>query len=146
MLKTTKISRFRALLFCILPLAAAAGCANNDTSTTDSASTYKAGVQTAAGTGYGGNINVSVTFSEEEILEVTIVSHNETINTNGLSDTDQAQVEEYNTIESVLAALEQIPERIVGAQSTGVDGVAGATYTSDGIESAVRRCITLAKN
>ena len=146
MLKTTKIARFRALLFCILPLAAAAGCANNDTSTTDSASTYKAGVQTAEAKGYRTGLNVSVTFSEEEILEVTIVSHNETINTNGLSETDRAQAEEDNTIESVLAALEQIPERIVEAQSVGVDGVAGATYTSDGIKAAVRRCITLAKN
>ncbi len=38
-------------------------------------------------------------------------------------------------------AIDQLPARIVGANSVNVDGVTGATYTSNAIFSAVRSCL-----
>ena len=52
------------------------------------------------------------------ISDVQVLSHSETL---GISD----------------PAIEQIPAAIVEAQSTDVDGVAGATVTSDAIKAAV---------
>ena len=145
-LKATKRSRFRAFLFCILPLAAATGCGDKDDTSTymDSTSPYKAGVYTAQAAGYGGYITVSVTFSEEEITLVRIISHKETITANA-NDPDREEKEE-DIIPKVKEALAEIPLRIVAAQSPDVDIVSGATTTSHGIISAVRRCISLARS
>lgn len=65
---------------------------------------------------------VEVTLSEKEIEKVEVIEHSET---QGVSD----------------AALEQIPEKIVEAQSVSVDTISGATYTSEGIITAVRKAI-----
>ena len=82
------------------------------------AGTYTPGTYTGVGAGKNGDITVEVTFSAEKIESIRIVSHTETPS---LSD----------------AAIEQIPAKIVEAQSLGVDAVSGATYTSDGIVEAV---------
>ena len=52
-----------------------------------------------------------------------VLSHSETL---GISD----------------PAIEQIPAAIVEAQSTDVDGVAGATVTSDAIKNAVKDALS----
>lgn len=82
------------------------------------AGTYTPGTYTGVGAGKNGDITVEVTFSTEKIESIRIVSHTETPS---LSD----------------AAIEQIPTKIVEAQSLGVDAVSGATYTSNGIVEAV---------
>lgn len=82
------------------------------------AGTYTPGTYTGVGAGKNGDITVEVTFSTEKIESIRIVSHTETPS---LSD----------------AAIEQIPTKIVEAQSLGVDTVSGATYTSNGIVEAV---------
>ncbi len=77
---------------------------------------------TYTGTGNGNNadvpITVEVTFSDDAITAVTVVSHEETP---GISD----------------PALETIPAAILEAQSLAVDAVSGATNTSNGILAAV---------
>ena len=77
---------------------------------------------TYTGEGQGNNpdvkIVVEVTFTEDAITDVKVVSHQETPTT---SD----------------PALEKIPAAIVAQQSLAVDAVAGATNTSNGILAAV---------
>ncbi len=80
------------------------------------------GTYTATVEGYADGLVVDVTLSESRIESVEIVEHSET---DGVSD----------------AAIEQMPGRIVDAQSIGVDTVSGATRTSDGIIAAVRQAI-----
>lgn len=77
--------------------------------------------QTVTGEAQGNNdvIKVEVVFSDSEIKSVTVKEHKETL---GICD----------------SAIEQIPAAIVEAQSTAVDTVSGATFTSNGIINAVK--------
>ena len=76
------------------------------------------GVYTAAGTGMGGDVNVTVTVEGGKIVSVEVGTHNETP---GISD----------------PAIEKIPVAIVEAQSADVAAVSGATVTSEAIKAAV---------
>ena len=83
---------------------------------------YKAGTYTAQGQGRNGDITVEVEFSSDEIKSVVVKEHGETA---GISD----------------GAISDIPEAIVEGQTLAVDVVAGATYTSNGIIEAVKKCV-----
>lgn len=76
------------------------------------------------GTSFGrnGNIDVDVTIEGGAIADVTVTGHTETDN--------------IGTV-----AVEQMPQRIVEAQSTAVDGLSGATFTSNGIKRAVENAL-----
>ena len=87
--------------------------------------TYKPGTYTASAQGNNGPVELSVTFSEDAITEITIGEHAET---QGLSD----------------PAFEKIPAAIVQYQSLGVDTISGATYTSNAILDAVADCVAQA--
>ncbi len=87
--------------------------------------TYKAGTYTASAQGNNGPVELSVTFDEEKITEITIGKHGETT---GISD----------------AAFEKIPAAIIENQNLGVDTISGATYTSQAILDAVADCVTQA--
>jgi len=65
---------------------------------------------------------VEVTLSEQRIEKVEVVEHSE-------------------TEDIASAALEDMPKKIVNAQSVAVDTVTGATYTSEGILTAVKEAI-----
>ncbi|MEC4272493.1 FAD-dependent oxidoreductase [Adlercreutzia sp. R25] len=88
---------------------------------TESAKAFSAGNYTAEGVGKNGVIVVETTFSDDAIEAIRILENDETV---GISD----------------SALEQIPQRILDAQSLGVDVVTGATLTSMGILTAVKEC------
>jgi len=77
---------------------------------------------TGVGEGFGGPIEVEVMMEGETITAVEVLSHSESA---GISD----------------PAIEGIPTAIVEANSTEVDAVSGATYTSDGIIYAVNNAI-----
>ena len=77
---------------------------------------------TGIGEGFGGPIEVEVTMDGDTITAVEVVSHSETP---GISD----------------PAIEETPAAIVEANSTEVDVVSGATYTSEGIIYAVNNAI-----
>lgn len=81
-----------------------------------------AGTYTATARGHHSDVTVEVTVSDEAIESVTVVDDDETYN---ISD----------------AAIDTVPGRIVEHQSVNVDGVAGATMTSQAILNAVRDCI-----
>lgn len=102
------------------------GCSNNasnDTVTnTATPFTFTAGEYSAVGQGKGGDVNVTVTFTDSTIESIVIGEHNETA---GLAD----------------GALEQVPATIVNDQTLNVDAVTGVTLTSTAILDAVADCI-----
>ncbi len=81
------------------------------------------GVYEGSANGMGGAVKVTVTVSGGKITAVEVGEHNETA---GISD----------------PAIEQIPAKIVEAQSTDVDAVAGATVTSEAIKEAVKAALS----
>ena len=87
---------------------------------------YTPGTYTASGRGIGGDVPVTVEFSEDAILSVEVGENGET---EGIGS----------------KAIEQLPAAIVAAGGTeGVDGVSGASVTSKAIFSAVEDCIAQA--
>lgn len=73
--------------------------------------------------GYGGTLRVTVRMNGTDITEVKVVSHSET--------------EGVGT-----RAIDALPARIVEADSVQVDGVSGATVTSEAIKAAVTQAMT----
>ncbi len=105
------------MLFCILPFC---------TSCSKSKVVYTAGDYTASAKGYAGPVAVEVTFDEYSILSVKIISHNETLD---IGD----------------RAVNELPAKIVNAQSWEVDAITAATITSKAICNAVKDCTEQAK-
>lgn len=110
----------KKFLTLVLSLLLCVSCSSGSTSTQESA--FKAGTYSASGEGNNGPVTVSVTFSDTEILEVSITDEDETPSI--------AQ-----------SAFDTIPGEIVESQSIGVDVVSGATHTSQAILDAVADCI-----
>lgn len=80
---------------------------------------YKDGTYEGTGMGFGGEITVSVTVADGKVAEITVLS---------------ADGEDPAYYDQALAVLDEI----VSAQSTEVDTVSGATFSSTGlIEAAV---------
>ena len=93
----------------------------------DSDNVYKNGTYEGSGTGYGGTITVQVTLQDDTITDVSVNS------APGEDSAYQAQGE--NVISS-----------IISEQSTDVDTVSGATFSSTGILEAVNDALTKAEN
>ena len=87
---------------------------------------YTTGEYTASAKGYGGDVTVTMTFDANSITDVAIVGDSET---SGIGSN----------------AVEQMPQQILDAQSAEVDGVSGATFTSDAVRAAAADCIAQAK-
>lgn len=86
--------------------------------------TLKDGVYTGTGNGFGGPLTVQVTIKAGKITDIQI--------------TDTKDGEEF------LQKASQVIKRIIAAQSTNVDTVSGATYSSVGIIEAVRNALAKA--
>ncbi len=86
--------------------------------------TYKDGTYTGTGKGFGGQMTVQVTIKDGKITQVKILNHKD-----GASYINRAS--------SILSA-------IVAKQSTNVDTVSGATYSSVGIIQATRNALSKA--
>lgn len=76
------------------------------------------GTYTETANGRNGDVTVAVTVSTDKIESVKIVKHSETPGIGTL-------------------AVDKLPSAIVAAQTAGVDGVTGATVTSDAVKKAV---------
>lgn len=83
---------------------------------------YTAGEYTATGEGNYGEIPVTVTFSETEILSIVVGDNEET--------PDIAK-----------PVFEKIPDEILTGQTLHVDVVAGATNSSKGLLAAIEACV-----
>ena len=83
---------------------------------------YTPGTYTSSFPGQNGPVPVTVTFSQDRIESVVVGENKETI---GIGQT----------------AVKNLPDRIVAAQSLGVDMVSGAPVSSVAIMSAVADCV-----
>lgn len=101
-----------------------AACSSGDANTEEPA--VEPVVLTGVGSGFGGDLTVEVTVEGTTITNVEVISHSDTA---GISD----------------SAIEQVPAAIVEANSTEVDTVSGATYTSEGIIEAVNAALESAE-
>ncbi|MCD8329099.1 MAG: FMN-binding protein, partial [Lachnospiraceae bacterium] len=90
--------------------------------TSQSSGTYVDGVYTGTGTGFGGDITVQVTVKKGKIKKIKI-----------LSAEDETP--------SYLKKAKGIISSILDAQSTEVDVISGATYSSEGILEAVQNAL-----
>lgn len=98
-----------------------------DDTTTDSDYVYKDGTYTGEAEGYGGTIQVEVTLAGDEITSINIVS---------APGEDSAY----------LSQAESVINSVISAQSTDVDTVSGATFSSTGILNAVDEALGKAEN
>lgn len=87
-------------------------------------SVFKPGTYTASATGMD-KVTVSLTFSENAITDVSVDVSNETATIGALHGDELAQ-------------------QLMNAQSAEIDGVAGATVTSDAVKKAAQDCINQA--
>ena len=93
----------------------------------DSDNVYKNGTYEGSGTGYGGTITVQVTLQDDTITDVSVTS---------APGEDSAY----------LAQGENVISSIISEESTDVDTVSGATFSSTGILEAVNDALTKAEN
>lgn len=83
---------------------------------------YKDGVYTGTGDGFGGTIEVQVTISEGSITDIEIL---------------EAEGED----KAYLTMAQFIIEDMMRSQTTKVDAISGATYSSMGIKQAVENAL-----
>ena len=103
----------------------AADSSNADTSDADNV--YKDGTYTGEAQGFGGTIQVQVTLASDEITDIQVTS---------------AQGEDS----AYLSQGEGVISSILSAQSTDVDTISGATFSSTGIINAVVDALGKAEN
>jgi len=114
-----------AVLLMLLLISGGCGAKEEEVLETPSAGSeklYTAGEYTATGEGNYGEIPVTVTFSETEILSIVVGDNEET--------PDIAK-----------PVFEKIPEEILKGQTLHVDVIAGATNSSKGLLAAIEACI-----
>ncbi|MCD8191097.1 MAG: FMN-binding protein [Clostridiales bacterium] len=102
--------------------AAMEAAALNQAAEDEAESGYQDGTYTGAGTGFGGEITLSVTIENGEITGVELVS---------------APGEDS----SYLSQAETLLDDIVNAQSADLDTVSGATFSSTGILEAAQNAL-----
>ena len=93
----------------------------------DSENVYKDGTYTGSAQGFGGAITVQVTLANDEITDIQVIS---------APGEDSAY----------LSQGEGVISSIISAQSTDVDTVSGATFSSTGIINAVVDALGKAEN
>ena len=93
----------------------------------DSENVYKDGTYTGSSQGFGGTITVQVTLASDEITDIQVTS---------APGEDSAY----------LSQGEGVISSIISAQSTDVDTVSGATFSSTGIINAVVEALGKAEN
>ena len=86
---------------------------------------YVDGTYVGTGKGMNGKFQVTVTIAGGQVTDIQVGENSET---QGIGSN----------------AIEQVPGRIIQAQSVNVDGVAGATVTSDAIKEAVADALSQA--
>lgn len=131
------MKRFATLLLALLMAASLWACsaqpAQQEPTTapetpapTEAPGIYTPGVYTGEAQGFGGKVTVTVTVDANAIVSVEAVGADETA---GIGSN----------------AVDQLPAKIVEAQSTQVDGISGATRSSDAIKQAVEAALAAAR-
>lgn len=91
-----------------------------------SAGEYTDGIYEGSGTGFGGEIQVSVLIEQQKIVSVDIVEA-------GGEDS------------AYLSMARGVIDSVIEEQSSKVDGVSGATYSSKGIKAAIEQALEEAR-
>lgn len=86
---------------------------------------YTPGTYSCSAKGNGGDVTIEITVDVNSIKSLKVLEHKET---KGVSD----------------AAISMVPERIVMDQSLAVDGISGATLSSNAIKAATEECLVRA--
>ena len=115
------MKKFLAMVLSFAMLAAT-GCTS---STSSAAGKYTAGTYSATAQGFGGDVTVTITVDANAITDVQIVGDSETPSVGG-------------------AALEELTEQ-VKANGAEIDGVSGATFTSDAVKAAAADALAQAE-
>lgn len=100
-------------------------CKSTSKAESSSGAVYTPGTYTASVSGYASDVTVTVTFDQTSITNVVVDAAGET-----------------ETVGA--AAADKLAEQVLSAQSSAIDGVTGATYTSKAVKQAVADCITQA--
>lgn len=87
----------------------------------DSNQTWRDGIYYGSGTGFNGEVQVEVVIADGKISNISVVSHNDD--------------------SSFMSQAQGLIPNIIISQSTNVDAVSGATYSSRGIIDAVRAAL-----
>ena len=90
------------------------------------AAIYTPGTYSASAAGISSDVTVTMTFDETSIIEIIVDTAGETESIGG-------------------AAAEELTRQLLEGQSAEIDGVAGATITTDAVRKAAARCIAQAK-
>ena len=106
-------------------LAAALAAAKGETAANDAAVAFTAGTYNGTAAGYNGDVELAVTFSDSAVTDIALVSSKETEHVGDV-------------------AFEPMFADIIAANGTGVDGVSGATFTSNAVRGAVNAAAELA--
>ena len=101
--------------------------AESEEGSDDSENVYKDGTYTGSAQGFGGAITVQVTLANDEITDIQVT---------GAPGEDSAY----------LSQAEGVISSIISAQSTDVDTISGATFSSTGIINAVVDALGKAEN
>ncbi len=102
----------------------AEGLADEELETIEESGEYIDGTYTGSGTGFAGTVYVSVIVADGQISSITVTGH---------SDGD-----------SYMSRAKTLISNIISGQTTNVDTVSGATYSSKGIITAVRNALSKA--
>ena len=89
---------------------------------TTAAAEESAETLTGTAQGFGGDVTVTLTMDGDKIVDATIEGKDETPDVGG-------------------KALEELQKQIVEAGSADIDGVSGATLTSNGVKDAVKAAL-----
>ncbi len=114
--------KFSALLLAAAMTLSLAACGGGNTEPTPEAGKFTPGTYTGEADGFGGKLVVEVVLSADKIDSVTVTEQSETESVGG-------------------KILESLPQAIVDAQSTQIDGVSGATLTSNAILEATNKAL-----
>ena len=106
-------------------LAAALAAAKGETAVNDAAVAFTAGTYNGTAAGYNGDVELAVTFSDSAVTDIALVSSKETEHVGDV-------------------AFEPMFADIIAANGTGVDGVSGATFTSNAVRGTVNAAAELA--
>ncbi len=102
-------------------------CAGSSLLSAAEEDSYEPGTYSGSAIGFDGTVSVTITVDENSITDVETVGDDETPEVGG-------------------AALDELAQQILDAQSADIDGVSGATFTSDGIKAAAEAAIAVAQS
>ncbi len=102
----------------LLAIAMIAGCAAKPEASAPASASGVSGEFSGTAKGFGGDVTVTLTLENSELVNVVITGEKETPNVGG-------------------AAMADIAEKMIANKTVKIDGMTGATFTSDAIAAAV---------